>query len=92
MSLAFKPPQITLTLRRADGREETHRLVPGQLGAGFPISPILTNAGEIRALFESEAAGAPVTAIRVNAGWVQQGFWSGPFSLTVTEIRRPGQG
>ncbi|MFX4223742.1 MAG: hypothetical protein ACMVO3_23870 [Thalassobaculum sp.] len=92
MSLAFKPPQITLTLRRADGREETHQLVPGQLGAGFPISPILTNAGEIRALFESEAAGAPVTAIRVNAGWVQQGFWSGPFSLTVTEIRRPGQG
>lgn len=90
--LAFKPPQLTITLRRADGSEQIHRLVPGQLGAGFPVSPLMTTPQEVRALFEGEAAGAPVTAFRINAGRLQQAFWGSAFPLTVTEIHRPGQG
>lgn len=90
--LVFKPPQLTITLRRADGSEQTHRLVPGQLDAGFPVSPLVTTPQEVHALFEGEAAGAPVVAFQINAGQVQQAFWGSDFPLTVTEIHRPGQG
>lgn len=94
--LVFKPPKLTVTLRRADGSERTHRLVPGQLAAGFPISPTVTQPGELRPLFGTDAADAPVavspvTALRVDAGWLRQAFWAGPFPLTVTELRRPGE-
>lgn len=90
--LAFKPPQLTITLRRADGSEQTHRLVPGQLGAGFPVSPIVSTPQELRALFDGEDAGAPVTAFRINAARLQQAFWGSDFPLSVTELHRPGQG
>lgn len=95
-NLVFKPPRLTVTLRRADGSEQTHRLVAGQLAAGFPISPVITQAAEFRSLFEDDAAaspvaGNPVIALRVDAGWVRQAFWTGPFPLTVTEFRRPGE-
>ncbi|WPZ36853.1 hypothetical protein T8K17_11995 [Thalassobaculum sp. OXR-137] len=91
-ALGFKPPRITITLRDAQGQEKTRRLVPGQFGSGFPVSPVLGSAEDIRALFDGEAAGAPVTAFRINAAWLQQAFWGEGFALTVTEIRRPGQG
>lgn len=90
--LAFKPPQLTITLRRADGGEQTHRLVPGQFDAGFPVSPILATPQEVRTLFDGEASGSPVVAFRVNAARLQQAFWGSDFPLTVTELHRPGQG
>ncbi|MDF1794140.1 MAG: hypothetical protein P1U88_19665, partial [Thalassobaculaceae bacterium] len=89
--LVFKPPQLTLTLRRADGGEQVHRLVPGQLGAGFPISPILHDPEEVQALFDGRQAGSAVTEFRINAAGFQRLFWANGFPLTVTQIHRPGQ-
>lgn len=92
VGLVYKPPRITITLRRADGGEQTHRLVPGQFGAGFPISPILHTPADMKALFEGTPTGTPVTAFRVNAAWLQKAFWGEGFPLTVTEMHRAGQG
>lgn len=92
VGLAYKPPQLAIRLRRADGGEQVHRLVPGQLGAGFPVAPILSTPADIAALFAGQEAGVPVTAFRIEAGRLQQAFWGSSFPLTVTEIHRPGQG
>ena len=92
VGLAFKPPQITITLRRADGGEESHRLVPGQFAAGFPLSPIITTTEQVRELFDGLPSGRPVTAFKIDAAWLQQAFWGTGFPLTVTEIHRPGEG
>jgi|GEM_PF-4957149 len=91
-TLVYKPPRITITLRRADGGEQTHRLIPGQLNAGFPISPILTTPQDLRTVFDGGTAGAPVVAFRINAAWQQRAFWGERFPLTVTELRRAGEG
>lgn len=92
LALVFKPPQISITLRREDGGEQTHRLVPGQFGAGFPVSPVMTDAGQIKAMFDGNAAGTPIAAFRINAGKTQQRFWGSSFPLTVTQFRRPREG
>ena len=92
VGLAFKPPQITITLRRADGGEQTHRLVPGQFAAGFPLSPIVATPEQVRDLFDGVPTGQQVTAFKIDAAWLQQAFWGTGFPLTVTEIHRPGQG
>lgn len=92
VSLVFKPPQLKIVIRLPNGDEQFRRLVPGQLEAGFPISPLIDDTDTMREIFDGKSAGIPVEAIRIPASRLHKLFWTADFPLTVTEIRRPDQG
>jgi hypothetical protein len=90
-TLLFKPPRLTMTVRFADGSERVHRLVPGQLAVGFPISPSIETEDALQALLMGEAGGRVVTGFRINAGRLQRAFWGESFPLAVTEFGGSGE-
>jgi len=70
MKLLYRVPVPTITVRTADGREGTWRLVAATAGSGFLLSPLVTDAEGFAAIAGGRGAqgtGATVTAIRFAA-------------------------
>ena len=71
---AFKPPQVELVERYADGMSEAYRLIPGMIEDGMLISPTIKSADDYEALAKGADLGGLEfpTSIRVET----DGAWA----------------
>jgi hypothetical protein len=71
VSTFYKPPVLMLMVSLRDGRQVSHRLIPGMVRGGFLLSPLIRNEVDFVSLAAadkwSNLAGLEVTSVTVSA-------------------------
>ncbi len=68
VSLFYKPPELLLGARLADGTVTSWRLIPGMAAGGFLLSPVVENTGDFAALAtggEPARSGREIVSLKI---------------------------
>jgi len=65
-AMLFKPPVISMVVRERGGRVKSYRVLPELVGAGFMLSPVIEDPGDMLNLLQS-GKGLPLQGNHVEA-------------------------
>ena len=80
LSLLTKPPQVGLTVNRADGVSAFYRLIPGMASEGFFLSPFIERSEQLLTLSQTDVP-------RVDTVVVNPGFLAGLYFKADIRVR-----
>lgn len=89
VSAVFKPSYLTIRLRYADGRTENFRYIPQMGAAGFLLSPVVHDTGELLKLVarKSDPATRPVSFAITSSQ--PAALWAQPFTVELSAMIAP---
>jgi hypothetical protein len=88
LSTLLRPPPLGIMLRLVSGKTVAYRYVAGMGKAGFVLSPLISNAGQMLAMQmpTADQSGIKVAAFTLVGS---QRFWRATYRLRLSELRLP---
>lgn len=86
LTFAFKPPQLTMRLRLANGDEQRYRVIANMMRSGFFLSPLIARTSDFVLLATGNLAALEpnqVTAMAITPSYGGRPFWADTFKVTL---------
>lgn len=91
-SIAFRPPQVMMTVTLSDGRMDSFRIIPAIAQAGFMLSPLVMDVWDMARLLNSAQTRAElprVTSITLERQPLQGLFFNPDIAITLRPMTIP---